>query len=66
MISVIVVGRELTANDGVTTRRALYATTTAAKSMATRLTRDPMFATKWMSRPPRPVQLELPLHDPGI
>ena len=42
------------------TRKATFATTSAAKGLATRLKNDPVMAVKWLTTF-SPVQLTLPL-----
>ena len=52
-------GNTLTVTDGRRTRLSSCANAAAAKSLASRMTNDPMFAAKWMGFND-PVQLALP------
>ena len=59
-ITFTVIGSTLTVTDGMNTRKATFATTSAAKGLATRLKNDPVMAVKWLTTF-SPVQLTLPL-----
>ena len=61
-ITVSVAGNTVTVSDGKRTRQASCASRSSAKGLGTKLSRDAIFAVKWM-RSPEPVQLELPLGD---
>ncbi len=61
-IIVTTAGNTITVTDGKRTRSSICATSSSAKSLSTRLTKDVVFAAKWM-RSPEPVQLVLPLGD---
>ncbi len=52
-------GNTLTVTDGRRTRLSSCANAAAAKSLASRMDNDPVFAAKWMSLK-EPVQLALP------
>ena len=61
-IAVSVVGNMVSVTDGKSTRLSSCASRSAAKSLGSRLSKDMVFARKWM-RVPEPVQLDLPLGD---
>ena len=58
-IVVTVAGNTLTATNGTSTRSSIFASASAAKALASKLSRDVNFAARWM-KISEPVQLDLP------